>query len=82
MARHITSAEWGRIIANAWSDSAFAHELSVDPSKAAKSFLGLDPKTEVRVFEVPPKPSDLSQTQIEDIRSGKTIGAFIPAYCC
>ncbi len=81
MARHVTPAEWGRIIAHAWIDPAFAHELSIDPAMAAKKFLGLDPHAEVRVFEVPARPSDLSQPQVEDIRDGTTV-AFMPLYSC
>jgi hypothetical protein len=82
MARKVTHSEWGRIIANAWIDPTFAHELSLDPGKAVKGFLGLDAKTEVSIFEVPAKPADLSQPQLEDIRSGKTATAFLPPYSC
>jgi hypothetical protein len=82
MARQITHSEWGRIIAHAWMEPTFAHELSTDPARAARTFLGLDPKTEVNVFQIPPKPGDLSQSQIEDIRSGKTVSAFMAPYSC
>jgi hypothetical protein len=82
MARQITASEWGRIIAHAWIDPTFADELSTDPAKAAKSFLGLDVNAQVRVFEVPAKPADLSQPQLEDIRSGNTPGPFVAAYSC
>jgi hypothetical protein len=82
MARQITASEWGRIIAHAWIDPTFGHALSTDPAKAAKSFLGLDPDTEVHVFEVPAKPADLSQPQLEDIRNGKTAGPYVAPYSC
>jgi len=82
MARQITASEWGRLIAHAWIDPTFAHELSTDPAKAARSFLELDPNTEVHVFEVPARPADLSHPQLEDIRSGKTAGAFLAPYSC
>jgi hypothetical protein len=82
MARQITPGEWGRIIAHAWMDPAFARELSADPAKAAKSFLGLAPNAEVSVFDIPPKPADLSHPQLEDIRSGKTATAFLAPYSC
>jgi hypothetical protein len=82
MAREITHGEWGRIVAHAWLDPKFAHELSTDPAKAARGFLGLDPSAEVRVFEVPPKPADLSHGQIEDIRSGKAVGLMMAPYSC
>ena len=82
MARQITTGEWGRIVANAWIDPTFAKQLSADPANAAKSFLGLAPNTDVSVFEIPPKPADLSHAQLEDIRSGKTVSAFLPAFSC
>jgi hypothetical protein len=82
MTRKITQSEWGRIIANAWIDPNFAHQLATDPGKAARSFLGLDPNTEVGVFEVPPKPADLSAGQLQDIRSGKMATAFLAPYSC
>jgi len=82
MARHVTPSEWGRIIAHAWIDSSFAHDLSTDPAKAVTSFLGIDPKTPIRVLEIPAKPADLSHAQLEDIRSGKTASAFLPMYSC
>jgi hypothetical protein len=81
MAHRITPSEWGRIIANSWIDPAFADQLATDPALAAKKFLGLDPGSEVR-FELPSKPTDLSQAQLEDIRSGKTVSAFMPMYTC
>lgn len=81
MAHRITPGEWGRILANAWIDPAFADKLSTDPASAAKSFLGLDPATEVR-FELPAKPADLSMSQLDDIRSGKTVSAYLPMYSC
>ena len=68
MNRVITRGEWGRIIATAWLDPTFAHELSTDPSKAVKSFLALDPDSEVIVFEIPAKPGDLP------IRNSKMCG--------
>jgi hypothetical protein len=82
MARQITAQEWGRIIANAWIDPTFSRELSTEPAKAIRSFLGLDPKTEVQVFEPPARPADLSQPQIEDIRNGKATSPFQPLFCC
>jgi len=83
VARKITHSEWGRIVAHAWLDPKFAHELSTDPAKAAKGFLGLDANTELHVFEVPPKPADLSQPQLEEIRSGKAMGLVAVApYSC
>lgn len=82
MARQITASEWGRIIAHAWIDPTFEQALSTDPAKAAKSFLQLDPNSEVHVFEVPAKPADLSQPQLEDIRSGKTVGPYMAPYSC
>jgi hypothetical protein len=78
MAREITNGEWGRIIAHAWTDPGFAHALTTDPAKAAKSFLGLDASMEVHVYELPPKPADLTAQQLEDIRSGKSF-ALLPA---
>jgi hypothetical protein len=82
MARQITAGEWGRIIAHAWLDPNFANALSTDPAKAAKSFLQLDPSTEVNVFQVPAKPADLSQPQLEDIRNGKTASPYAAPYSC
>ncbi len=82
MAREVTQSEWGRIIAHAWIDTTFAHELSTDPAKAARSFLKLDPNAEVHVFDIPAKPADLSHGQIEDIRSGKAVGLMVKPYCC
>jgi hypothetical protein len=82
MARRVTQSEWGRITAHAWLDAAFAKQLSTDPAAAVKGFLGLDPSSEVEVFEVPPKPADLSKPQLEDIRSGKAAGILVPPYCC
>jgi hypothetical protein len=78
MARPITMSEWGRIIANAWIDSAFAQELSTDPAEAARSFLKLDAETEILVFEIPPKPADLSNQQIEEIRNGRVDSFHLP----
>ena len=78
----ITRGEWGRIIATAWLDPTFAHELSTDPSKAVKSFLALDPDSEVIVFEIPAKPGDLADSQLEDVRSGRSTTMVIPFYCC
>jgi hypothetical protein len=83
MARDVTTAEWGRIIANAWLDPAFAHALTTDPAKAAKSFLGLTAHEELNLFEVPAKPADLSKPQLEEIRDGKAKGVIaIPAFSC
>jgi len=82
MTRAVTTSEWGRIVANAWLDPSFAHQLSTDPSKAVKSFLSLDPKTEVLMFEIPPKPADLIDSQLEDIRSGRSEGTIIPYFSC
>ena len=81
MARHITPNEWGRMIANAWIDPAYAEELSADPVKAARRFLKLDPHSDVR-FEIPAKPADLSLPQLEDIRSGKTVNASLARFSC
>jgi hypothetical protein len=82
MTHVITRGEWGRIIANAWLDATFAHELSRDPAKAVKNFLALDAKSEVIVFEIPAKPGDLVDSQLEDVRSGRTTGIVIPYFCC
>ena len=82
MTHVLTRGEWGRIIANAWLDPTFAQELSKDPAKAAKNFLGLDPKSEVTVFEIPAKPGDLVDLQLEDVRSGRTTTMVIPYFCC
>jgi hypothetical protein len=62
-------------------DPSFAEQLATDPALAAKKFLGLDPGSEVR-FELPSKPADLSASQLQDIRSGKTVSAFMPMYTC
>ncbi len=82
MAREITPKEWGRIIANAWIDPAFSAELSTNPAKAVRSFLGLDAGTEVHVVEVPARPADLTQPQLEDIRSGKAPSPYRPNFSC
>jgi hypothetical protein len=83
MARELTTAEWGRIIANAWLDPVFAQELTIDPGKAAKKFLGLPDHEDVRLLDIPPKPSDLTQPQLEDIRDGKARGTIaIPLFSC
>ena len=81
MAHQITASEWGRIVAHAWIDPGFAQELSADPAKAARSFLKLDPNSDVR-FQLPAKPADLSHPQIEDIRSGKTANSSLPPFSC
>jgi hypothetical protein len=82
MSRQVTQSEWGRIVAHAWLDPAFAQKLSTDPAAAVKGFLGLDPGSEVHVLEVPPKPADLSHPQLEDIRSGKSAGVLIAPFSC
>ncbi len=82
MARQITPGEWGRVFAHAWIDPKFSHELSTDPARAVKSFLAIDPKTEVQLLQIPPKPADLTQPQLEDIRSGKTVSAFLAPFSC
>ena len=83
MARNITTAEWGQVVANAWLDPAFAQALTTDPAKAVKSFLKLPPHEEVHLLDLPAKPADLSAPQLEDIRDGKARGAIaIPNFCC
>lgn len=84
MSRVVTHGEWGRIVAHAWLDPAFAKELSTDPSKAVKSYLGLDPNSEIGVFEIPPRPGDIGDAQLEDVRSGRANLAATPAqpFCC
>ena len=82
MARELTTAEWGRIVANAWLDPVFAQELTIDPAKAAKKFLGLPAHEDVRLLDIPPKPADLTQPQLEDIRSGKSAGVLIAPFSC
>jgi hypothetical protein len=82
MARQISPNEWGRLIANAWLDEKFAHELSTKPAETAKKFLGLDPHAEVHLFDIPPKPGDLSNDQIEEIRNGRLEHVIRPPYSC
>ena len=83
MSRQVTHSEWGRIVAHAWLDPAFAQKLSTDPAAAVKGFLGVDPSSEVHVLDVPPKPADLTQPQLEDIRDGKARGTIaIPLFSC
>ena len=83
MTHAVTQIEWGRIVAHAWLDPVFAHELSTDPSKAVKKFLALDPHSDVTVLEIPPKPGDLSNSQLADVASGKTsLVAFNKFSCC
>ncbi len=82
MAHAVTQVEWGRVIAHAWLDPAFAHELSLDPAKAVKKFLALDPNSDVEVLEIPPKPGDLSNSQLADVASGKTNLVHFSKFCC
>jgi hypothetical protein len=82
MSRQVTQSEWGRIVAHAWLDPAFAQKLSTDPAAAVKGFLGVDPSSEVHVLDVPPRPADLTQPQLEDIRSGKSAGVLIAPFSC
>jgi hypothetical protein len=82
MARKVTQGEWGRIIANAWLDPAFAQKLSTDPAAAVKDFLGLDAKSDLQVFEVPPKPADLTHAQLQDVKAGKAPGHMVAPYGC
>jgi hypothetical protein len=78
----LTPVEWGKIVANAWIDPNFGDKLTTEPAEAIRSFLKLDADAEVQIWEIPPKPADLSRQQIEDIRDGKAASAIVPMFSC
>jgi hypothetical protein len=78
----LSPIEWGKIVANAWIDPNFADQLTTEPAAAIRGFLNLDPSAEVQIWEIPPKPADLSRQQIEDIRDGRAASAIVPMFSC
>ncbi len=71
---------YGRLVAKAWADDAFKHQLLADP-RAVLQAEGLPPPegAEVRVlestpqlvyFSIPPKPAGLSIEELSGISGG------------
>jgi len=74
---YLTSAEWGKIQAQAWIEDNFKKELENDPRSAIdKTFPDLKGKN---LYELPHKPEDLSATSLQDMENGNGIQ---PMGCC
>ena len=80
--RHVTGHEWGQIIAHAWQNGPFANLLETDPTKAVKKFLKLDQDVDVIVFQLPPRPQDLTDVQLDAIIKGDDSAYLCPQYSC
>jgi hypothetical protein len=63
--KYITQHQWAKIIAEAWLDDEFREALEKDPAAAIKERFDLDFDY---VLKVPPRPSDLSDEQLDEIR--------------
>ena len=63
-----TSKEWAQVIAKAWLDEDFKNLLEKNPRKALKQ-CGF--KVDKGVFEVMPRPADLTDEEIREIAEGK-----------
>jgi hypothetical protein len=63
--KYITQHQWARIIAEAWLDDKFREALEKDPGAAIKQRFNF--KFEY-VLKVPPRPADLSDEHIDEIK--------------
>lgn len=82
MADYVNSREWGRIFAHAWKHPDFKEKLEKDPKSAIAEVAGELGINADSLYKVPERPADLTDEQIERIRSGKDQAHFTPAYCC
>lgn len=63
--KYITQHQWAKIIAEAWLDDEFREALEKDPGAAIRQRFNF--KFEY-VLKVPPRPTDLSDEHIDEIR--------------
>ena len=80
--KYVTGSEWGQIIAHAWTNKAFATQLQRNPARAVKEFLNIDDDLKVIIFQLPPRPQDLTDEQLEAVSSGKEVAYLCPQYSC
>jgi hypothetical protein len=77
----LTHTQVGQLIAKAWLDPKFAHDLTNNHADTVRKFLNLDPSVAVVPIPVPPKPADLTQQQLQDVVDGKSHMAMAPYSC-
>ncbi len=66
---YLSGYDWGRIMAKAWRDPDFKKRVEADPTTTIREFLGEKYKG-VNIFNIPPKPADVDEGQLEDIENG------------
>jgi hypothetical protein len=72
--KYLSGYDWGRILAKAWSDPDFKRRIEADPTTTIRQFLSGLPNGNtyegINIFNIPPKPSELNDDQLDDIVNG------------
>jgi hypothetical protein len=81
-AQGVTSHDWNRIYAKAWTDDSFRKLLETDPTQALQQYAKEQGQSWTKLLQVEPKPANISDDVIQKIVGGKRTNDDCPPPAC